>query len=114
MVNEFKYEGFQPDESMEAEAHAVIEEVYDVASKHVTMAALIRFEKNQYYCSIDAFLRRGCISISTSDTDYSKVLCRAKEILLEKLSKHKETRFFSRPEVLTKSFRNTLQILKQT
>lgn len=114
MVNEFKYEGFQPDESMEAEAQAVIEEVCDVASKHVTMAALIRFDGNQYQCSIDAYLRRGCISIAIADPDYSKVLCRAKEILLEKLSKQKETKFFSKPEVLTRQFRNTLQLLKQT
>lgn len=113
-MNEFIYEGFQPDDTMEAEAQAVIEEVYDVASKHVNLAALVRFEGNQYYCSIDAFLRRGCISIATTDSDYSKVLCKAKEILLEKVSKHKETRFFSRPDVLTKQFRNTLQLLKQT
>ena len=114
MINEFVYEGFQPDDNMEAEAQAVIEEVYDVASKHVTIAALIRFDGNHYYCSIDAFLRRGCISIATTESDYSKVLCKAKEILLEKLSKHKETRFFSKPEALTKQFRNTLQLLKQT
>ena len=99
MINEFEYEGFQPEDSMEAEAQAVIEELFDVVSRQVKISALIRFHENQYCCSIDAFLRRGCISVSTTDTDYSKVLCRAKEIILEKLSKHKETNFFSRPEV---------------
>ncbi len=102
-MNRFEYKGFNPTLEMEEEAQEVIEEIQDHAPRRVAIAALLHHDGKRYHCLIDAFLRRGSISASVSDTEFSVALTRAKEIVLEKLAVHQETKFFTRkPEALTK------------
>ena len=87
MIPEFKYNGFQPDDHVIAEAEGILERIQEQVPVSSTIVSSLDRNSDGYACSIDLFLRRGSFHASTSDMDPFIALRRAEETLIEKLSK---------------------------
>ncbi len=106
----FQYIGFKPDENLKVEAEETLERIQDVAPIGSTVVALLDYDGKSYACSIDVFVRTGSILASANSVDALESIRRAEEIVIEKLRKVRETRFFTREsEVLTRGRRNHLE-----
>ena len=101
MIPEFQYKEFEPDDRLTAECERVLERVQDLAPTSSTVVSQLEFDGVNYSCAIDVFLKHGSVYASTSSNNSFHALHRAEETIIEKLSKQKETQFFTRKPSLT-------------
>jgi hypothetical protein len=93
---QFKYRNFQPTEELGFEASDVLAHVQDHAPMGATMIAMMEKKENTYICTLEIYSRRGPTYASSSDENPIEALKKLERNALEKISKIKETRFFSK------------------
>ena len=114
MIPEFQYKGFEPDDHLIAECEGVLERVQDLAPISSTVVSQLEFDGVNYSCAIDVFLKTGSVYASASSNNSFHALHRAEETIVEKLSKQKETLFFTRKPILTNKRPNPFEPVGQT
>jgi ribosome-associated translation inhibitor RaiA len=101
MLTDFRYKGFKPEKELESEAEAILQNVEKCVPHGTAVVASIEFDGASYTCSVDAYLKRGSFYAQVSDPDPVQALQNAEEMILKKIYRTKETRFYSRSENLT-------------
>ena len=103
MIPKFQFKGFQPDDHLTAETEGVLEQIQDQTHLDATIVSMLEYDGSTYACSIDVFLKHRSVFANTMDVNPFQALHRARQTLVEKLSKVKDTRVLNRkPEALTK------------
>lgn len=101
MLTDFRYKGFKPDEQVEGKAEEILDHVQKCVPTGTAVVATLEFDGAFYICTMDAYLKRGSFYGQANNKDPIQALQHAEEMIIKKLYKNKETRFYSRSDSLT-------------
>ena len=101
MLTDFRYKDFNPSEEVEREAEEILVNIKKCVPIGTTVVGSMEFDGAFYTCSFDAYLKRGSFYGEATDRDPLQALQDAEEMILKKVLKTKETRFFTRADRFT-------------
>ena len=96
MIHDFQYIGFAPNEFIKAEASGLLSHLKSLSPNITDISARLEYLGTNYVCILDVTLKRGSFYSVVNDLDAIQALRKAEKSMLSKLSRQKETGFYSR------------------